>query len=155
MRMSAHFWNSSKSVTKVLVLTTSAQVAETLSPPPTSGDRVLSKSSMRLRRRLDHVSPFFGNHDDRCVGVSGDHRRHDRRVDDAQSLQPTHAQFVIDDSHRVVAHLACPADMKCGLPGAPGVVYKIVIALALITRVHLERAIAIEGRVANDPAGNL
>jgi hypothetical protein len=27
MRMSAHFWNSSKSVTKVLVLTTSAQVA--------------------------------------------------------------------------------------------------------------------------------
>src|SRR5438874_5422488 len=27
MRMSAHFWNSSKSVTNVLVLTTSAQVA--------------------------------------------------------------------------------------------------------------------------------
>src|SRR5215831_8812816 len=27
IRMSAHFWNSSKSVTKVLVLTTSAQVA--------------------------------------------------------------------------------------------------------------------------------
>jgi hypothetical protein len=27
MRMSPHFWNSSKSVTKVLVLTTSAQVA--------------------------------------------------------------------------------------------------------------------------------
>jgi hypothetical protein len=27
MRMSAHYWNSSKSVTKVLVLTTSAQEA--------------------------------------------------------------------------------------------------------------------------------
>jgi hypothetical protein len=29
---------------------------------------------------------------------------------------------IIDDSHRVVALLACPDDMKSGLPGAPGVV---------------------------------
>src|ERR1700730_14029845 len=89
---------------------------------PISGDKGMSKLSMRLRRSLDHVGPFFGNHDDGCVGVTRDHRRHDRRVDDAQSLQATHAQLVIDDSYRVVAHLACPDDVKCGLPGAPGVV---------------------------------
>ena len=60
-------------------------------PSPNFWGSSLSKSLMRLRRRLDHVGPFFGNHDDRCVRVTGDHRRHDRRVDDAQSLQSAHS----------------------------------------------------------------
>jgi hypothetical protein len=46
----------------------------------------LCSSCPLWNRGLDHVGPFFGNHDDRCVGVAGDHRRHDRRIDDAQSL---------------------------------------------------------------------
>jgi hypothetical protein len=41
MRMSAHFWNSSKPVTKVLVLTTSAQVAPAALTPDLQRDRLV------------------------------------------------------------------------------------------------------------------
>ena len=56
MRMSAHFWNSSKSVTKVLVLTTSAHVAET---------------AVEVLERLFHLRPHVAFADAVAVDVAG------------------------------------------------------------------------------------
>src|SRR5215475_8870377 len=82
MRMSAHFWNSSKSVTKVLVLTTSAQVEAARDPrnaseiasfcvavlkvrihfppavsPQTIGSATISQARRRLRAAEDKGQP--------------------------------------------------------------------------------------------------
>ena len=62
---------------------------------------------IRLRRRWRRWSPFLDNHvgslltdhDDRSIRVGSYDRRHDRRVDDSQVLDPVNFQFGIHDRH--------------------------------------------------------
>src|SRR4051794_11426246 len=60
MRISAHFWNSSKSVTKVLVLTTSAQVAP-----------AALRHRSRFWNELFHLRPHVAYADAVAVDVTG------------------------------------------------------------------------------------
>jgi hypothetical protein len=88
MRMSVHFWNSSKSVTKVLVLTTSAQVAP---------DALRHRS--RFLERLFHLRPHVAFADTVAIDIAGQlaggvddlagtAHRHDMRVGRLSARHP-------------------------------------------------------------------
>ena len=68
-------------------------------------------------RSLDHVRGFFGDHDDWGVGVAGGHRRHDRRINDAQAGHPPHAPVIRRSrppSGRGPSCTCRPRDRPCG-----------------------------------------
>src|SRR5215472_3325693 len=82
MRMSAHFWYSSKSVTKVLVLTTSAQVAPAalrhrsrfhLRPHVAFADAITVDVAGQLAGGVDDLAAATHRHDMRVGRLSARH----------------------------------------------------------------------------------
>src|SRR4051794_31184713 len=62
-------------------------------------------SAQCLSRILQyHVGGFFGDHDDRRVGIPRHEVRHDRTVDDAKAFEPPHLQPLVHHRQRVIAH---------------------------------------------------
>ena len=76
-----------------------------------------------------HRGPFLGDHDGRRVRVGRGDGRHDRGVDHAQSLEPVHAQFAIDDAHRVRTHHAGATGVIAGAPIPAGIIQQFIIGL--------------------------
>jgi hypothetical protein len=54
----------------------------------------------------DQVAGALGEGHHRCLGVRGRDRREDARVDDAQPVEPVHAQFRVDHCSLVESHPA-------------------------------------------------
>jgi len=54
------------------------------------------------RSGANHVRRLFTDHHRGRIRIAADQRGHDRTIDDAQSLDTSHAQFAIDDRERVI-----------------------------------------------------
>jgi hypothetical protein len=87
------------------------------------GDEHRHVSGRQRRLRANDVGGFLADHDGRRIEVAAHHRRHDRRIDDAQTLGAAHAQAGVDHGHGIVgsAHLAGGRRVEGALGLAPDV----------------------------------
>jgi len=102
---------TSQSVTVASQAIAEARVHQGMVPTPTSlstcnFDLVAGWFGLNDGAGLDDRRALLAHHDRRRLRVAADQLRHDRRIDDAQSLETVHAELRIDDRHLVVAHLA-------------------------------------------------
>src|SRR6185436_5847162 len=67
-------------------------------PLPMSGGRDAGRMPMPRRscRAADQVGGLLADHDAGRIGIAGGHRREDRGIGDAQSLEPVHPQALVD-----------------------------------------------------------
>src|SRR6266545_3466801 len=96
------------------------------------------------RMALDQIRSLLGNRNRRRVRVSGDLERNDRSVNDAQPVDATRAQPIIDDGHRVISHLACPDRVIDRLGGLAVVFGEVVVGLRDLARPPLFAAKPVE-----------
>lgn len=77
----------------------------------------------------NHVGCLLRNHDYRRVGIAQNDLGHDRRTDDAQTVETVHTQFLVDYRRIIVAHLAGTSRVINGLAVAARCVEQFIIAL--------------------------
>ena len=105
-----------------------------LGVPPISADDKIA--TPRLCPASDQVGTLLRNHDCRRIGISADHRRHDRRVADAQAVEAVHPEVGAD--HAVVA---CPHSAgACRMPSRPRVATDVGSDLGVVRENGLRRA---------------
>ena len=103
-------------------------------------------AEQQLRRTL-------GDHGYRRIRVAADQGRHDRRIDDTQSLDATHAQLAVDNGGLVVPHAAAADRVidRFGLAADKGDEIRIALRIRagedLIAAIRRERSCA---RISRD-----
>lgn len=87
----------------------------------------------RLMAMEHQIRTFLADHHRGGIGVRRDHRWHDRRVNDAQTFDSTHAQMRVYDGSFVTPHAAAAARVEDSAAFSSGESLQVLIARDLVS----------------------